>query len=85
MSGVGGKGRSARRTLEVREQTGKPEEFCSHWVLLEPSRIQQSVRPYTLGQFNKPKGNFHSSLIEAIALAARPLDFIMKRMQGRQQ
>src|SRR5262245_3812636 len=56
----------------------------------EPSRTQLSVRPYTRGQFNKPKGNFYSSLIEAIALArptssATVLDFIMKRMQGRQQ
>ena len=36
------------------------------------------------------KGQFYSSLIEAIALArptssATVLDFIMKRMQGRQQ
>ena len=59
-------------------------------VFLEPSRIQLSVRPYTRGQFNKPKRNFHSSLIEAIALArptssATVLDFIMKRMLGRQQ
>ena len=56
----------------------------------EPSRTQLWVRPYTRGQFNKPKGNLYSSLVEAIALArptrsATVLDFIMKRMQGRQQ
>jgi hypothetical protein len=68
----------------------EPEEFCSHRVLLEPQPIQLSVRRYTHGQFNKPKGNFHSSLIEAIALvrptsSATELDFFMNCMQGRKQ
>jgi hypothetical protein len=35
---VGGKA-EVPGALEVREQTGKSEEFCSHWVFLEPSRF----------------------------------------------